>query len=81
MQCYKRLRAKQLQSLLEDQAQSGLCATEFCKEYQIGYASFCAWRKRLSQPAASTASEPAFFELTLPDLPSISQPDERLRLG
>ncbi|MDB4224163.1 IS66 family insertion sequence element accessory protein TnpB [Granulosicoccus sp.] len=74
MQRYKRLKAKQWQSLVEDQAQSGLSATEFCKEYQIGYASFCAWRKRLSQPTTNSAVEPTFVELTPPDLPSIAQP-------
>lgn len=44
----------QWQSLIHQQADSGLSALRFCKEHQIGYASFCKWRKRLaSKPIAA----------------------------
>ena len=39
----------QWQALVDQQQQSQLSATAFCKTQHIGYASFCQWRKRLSQ--------------------------------
>ncbi|WP_434800086.1 IS66 family insertion sequence element accessory protein TnpA, partial [Pseudomonas aeruginosa] len=43
--------AEQWQVLIGQQRDSGLSATQFCKEHKLGYASFCSWRKRLlSQP-------------------------------
>ena len=35
------------QSLIEQQAASGLSARKFCDGQQIGYASFCKWRRQL----------------------------------
>ena len=69
MKKYQRHSSAQWQSLIEDQATSGLSATQFCKQYQIGYASFCAWRKNLTFTASSTSSKnhtptPEFVELT-----------------
>lgn len=52
--------ADQWQALLEQFAQSGLSAKRFCQEHQVGYASFCQWRRRLSNEDAAqvTYSKP-----------------------
>ncbi|HGM4333815.1 TPA: IS66 family insertion sequence element accessory protein TnpB [Pseudomonas aeruginosa] len=48
--------AEQWQVLIGQQRDSGLSATQFCKEHKLGYASFCSWRKRLlSQPVGEAA--------------------------
>lgn len=39
---------EQWQELIHSQQQSGLSARAFCEQGDIGYASFCNWRKRLS---------------------------------
>ncbi len=68
MQRYKRHSAEQWQSLVNDHAQSGLSAVEFCKQYQLGYASFCAWRKKLScRNVRNDITTPAFVELIQPE--------------
>lgn len=39
---------EQWQALVDQQRDSGfLSATRFCEQQNIGYASFCNWRKRL----------------------------------
>ncbi|WP_446719059.1 IS66 family insertion sequence element accessory protein TnpA, partial [Halomonas sp. FME65] len=38
----------QWQALVNQQRDSGLSARQFCEQENIGYASFCNWRKRLS---------------------------------
>ena len=56
MRSYTRRTADQWQSLINEQSESKLSAPEFCKQHNVGYASFCQWRKRLSeanQPLAS----------------------------
>lgn len=58
---------EQWQALVHQQHDSGLSATQFCKEHSIGYASFCHWRKRLSDcPAAdvSASDEAGFLDLS-----------------
>lgn len=42
---------EQWRALIDQQRNSGLSASKFCKQENIGYASFCNWRKRLSDPA------------------------------
>ena len=42
----------QWQTLIEAQQASGQSATDYCETHDIGYVSFCKWRKRLSQPVA-----------------------------
>ncbi|WP_439509335.1 IS66 family insertion sequence element accessory protein TnpA [Marinimicrobium koreense] len=59
---------EQWQSLVHQWQQSGQSAKQFCKEQAVGYASFCQWRKRLTQTdetaAAGTSSpEPSFIDL------------------
>lgn len=56
--------------LVDQHHQSGLSATNFCRERQLPYVSFCKWRSRLaasvdtrpSQPVESTSSE--FIDLS-----------------
>lgn len=61
--------AEQWQSLIEQWQQSGQSAKQFCQEQALGYASFCQWKKRLTQPDDKTAttaagfSEPSFIDL------------------
>lgn len=60
---------EQWQALVDQQRDSGLSASQFCKEQNIGYASFCKWRKRLlDQPVrvseASDSSEAGFLDLS-----------------
>lgn len=62
MRNYTRRTADQWETLINDQHESGLSAPEFCKQHTIGYASFCQWRKRLTDqsppPASFVALEP-----------------------
>jgi len=39
---------EQWQEIIHSQQQSGLSARAFCEQRELGYASFCNWRKRLS---------------------------------
>ena len=58
---------EQWQTLVDKQRDSGLSAMQFCKQEDIGYASFCSWRKRLTEePAADSASsgEAGFLDLS-----------------
>ncbi|MBE5038843.1 IS66 family insertion sequence hypothetical protein [Schaalia georgiae] len=58
---------EQWQTLVDQQRDCGLSASKFCKQGNIGYASFCNWRKRLSDPSTndSTGSgEAGFLDLS-----------------
>jgi hypothetical protein len=44
------------QALVEQFEQSGLSAMQFCQEHQLGYASFCQWRRRLADEGAAQAT-------------------------
>ncbi|WP_421911633.1 IS66 family insertion sequence element accessory protein TnpA [Marinobacter sp.] len=57
----------QWQALVDQQRDSGLSTPQFCKQENIGYASFCNWRKRLSEKPvgdASDSSEASFLDLS-----------------
>ena len=57
----------QWQTFVDKQRDSGLSAVQFCKQEDIGYASFCSWRKRLTEePAADSAGsgEAGFLDLS-----------------
>jgi len=45
--------AAQWQHLVDQQRNSGLSVNDFCVKHGIGYASFCKWRKRLSDQLTS----------------------------
>ena len=47
---------QQWQALIQQWQQSELSAMAFCKQNELGYASFCQWRKRLCTPARSVAA-------------------------
>lgn len=58
---------EQWQALVEQQSDSGLSAPQFCKQEGIGYASFCNWRKRLSEAStddSADAGEASFLDLS-----------------
>lgn len=64
---YKRRSADQWKNLIDDQRNSGLSATRYCEQHNLGYASFCQWRKRLcSKATAPTEQLPAFLEVGAP---------------
>ena len=45
---YTRRTPEQWQALIQQWQDSELSAPQFCQQHDIGYASFCNWRKRLS---------------------------------
>ena len=58
---------EQWQTLVDQQRDSGLSASQFCKQENIGYASFCNWRKRLSDPSTNDSagsSQAGFLDLS-----------------
>jgi hypothetical protein len=58
---------EQWQALVDQQESSNLSATQFCKQENIGYASFCNWRKRLArEPVVDSAGsgEASFLDLS-----------------
>ena len=58
---------EQWQVLVDQQRSSGLSAMQFCKQENIGYASFCNWRKRLSDHSVSVdsdSSDAGFLDLS-----------------
>lgn len=61
----------QWQTLVEQWQHSGQSARQFCAEQQIGYASFCQWRKRLTQDDG--AAKGAVNQLAFVDLNSLQQ--------
>ena len=54
----------QWQTLIDQQLDSGLSAVQFCNQHDIGYASFCNWRKRLSAAAAPKSEATGFLDLS-----------------
>ena len=48
--------AAQWQRLVRQQAASGRCASAFCEQYDLSYASFIQWRRRLRQGDAPVIS-------------------------
>jgi len=67
--------AQQWQELVGAWQQSGQSVTRFCREQDIGYASFCQWRKRLlacKAPQTGRAPEPAFIDLAPLNAPAAS---------
>lgn len=65
----RRRSRQQWQVLVDQWQQSDQSAKQFCDEQLLGYASFCQWRKRLSQtetakPAARQAPDTSFLDLT-----------------
>lgn len=86
-QKHQRRSPEQWHSIIEQQLESGLSAPQFCKEQNIGYASFCVWKRRIQSEHSgasveSTRAKPAQFI----DLSSLSHSDTAgwritLRLG
>lgn len=60
--------ADQWQALVERFEQSGRSAMQFCQEHQLGYASFCQWRRRLANEGdaqvAGPRTETGFLDLS-----------------
>ena len=79
MRGYTRRTGDQWQTLIKEQRESGLSAPQFCKQNNIGYASFCQWRKRMAEsnppPASFVALEPQI------QLPALSPWAVELQIG
>lgn len=58
---------EQWQALVDQHRDSGLSASQFCKQENIGYSSFCNWRKRLSDQSTDNSTdsgEASFLDLS-----------------
>ena len=55
MKQYTRRTPEQWQTLVSQWRNSGQSAARFCETHGIGYASFCQWRKRLTDETAPAA--------------------------
>ncbi|TYL47929.1 IS66 family insertion sequence element accessory protein TnpA [Marinomonas sp. IMCC 4694] len=45
---YTRRSSSEWQQIIDDQAESGLSAPQYCKRHQVSYASFSKWRQYFS---------------------------------
>lgn len=89
MHTQKHLRRSREQwlSIIEQQKESGLSVPQFCKEHDIGYASFSAWKRRTqSDNAGSDCQLRSVKSAQFIDLSSLPQPEDNgwritLRLG
>lgn len=72
----KRRTAAQWQTLIEKWQHSTLSAARFCSEHNIGYASFCQWRKKLLGPTVHQGSDAAEFL----DLSALAEPSARWQI-
>ena len=54
----------QWRSLVSDFETSGLSVQEFSRQRDIGYSSFCNWRRVFRQAAPQASAQPEFVELT-----------------
>lgn len=63
----------QWKAVVEQWQQSGQSARQFCEEHNLGYVSFCQWRKRLAKdlPGSSQQDSGASF-IDLASLASVS---------
>jgi len=73
---------EQWQSLIKQWQQTDLSASAFCKQQSLGYASFCKWRKQLTEEEQQAATPSPDF-ISLSPLPPVndSQPQLHLRIG
>lgn len=80
---YARRSSSEWQQIIEDQAQSGLSAPQYCEQHQVSYASFSKWRQHFSgtkTPSDSMHSD--FIDLSqVPDLSGSGYWNITLRLG
>ncbi|WP_028301898.1 IS66 family insertion sequence element accessory protein TnpA [Oceanospirillum beijerinckii] len=66
MSQYTRRSPEQWKILIQQWQESGLSAPQFCEQNEVGYASFCNWRKRFNAhdlPAEGFSSEAQFIDL------------------
>lgn len=62
---YARRSSSEWQQIIDDQAQSGLSAPQYCEQHQVSYASFSKWRQHFSGTKASPdASHSDFIDLS-----------------
>ncbi|TYL46658.1 IS66 family insertion sequence element accessory protein TnpA [Marinomonas sp. IMCC 4694] len=62
---YTRRSSSEWQQIIDDQAESGLSAPQYCKQHQVSYASFSKWRQYFSGGKTSPeASHSNFINLS-----------------
>jgi transposase-like protein len=61
----RRVNRDKWRQIIDDQQASGRTVAAFCRDRQVGQASFFAWRRRLSSRQASPPP-PRFVEVTRP---------------
>lgn len=54
---------EQWQALIDQWQDSGLSARQFCSEQAVGYASFCAWRRRRAEISVASEPDARFIDL------------------
>ena len=77
---YTRRSPEQWQALIQQWQESGLSAPQFCEQHEIGYASFCNWRKRFNtqdSPAEESSAEAQFIDLQSLTSTSTSSPNSK----
>ncbi|RUO18066.1 IS66 family insertion sequence element accessory protein TnpA [Aliidiomarina maris] len=55
---------EQWQQLIAQWQDTGGNAQAFCSKHEIGYASFCKWRKRLQQPESQPREDAQFMDVS-----------------
>jgi putative transposase len=68
---YARRSSSEWQKIIDDQAESGLSAPQYCEQHQVSYASFSKWRQHFSgtkKPSDSMHSD--FIDLS--QVPALS---------
>lgn len=63
--------AEQWQHLIDQQKGSGLPVSDFCNQHGVGYASFCKWRKRLSDQSINDNVRPEVEKANFLDLSAL----------
>ncbi|TYL46898.1 IS66 family insertion sequence element accessory protein TnpA [Marinomonas sp. IMCC 4694] len=68
---YTRRSSSEWQQIIDDQAESGLSAPQYCKQHQVRYASFSKWRQHFSGTKTSPDSSQSDF-IDLSQMPALS---------
>lgn len=79
-QRYTRRTPEQWQSILNEQANSGLSQAAFCQRNAIAFATFQTWRKKLNSPTVNTSASFVEVPRTEPDGAQALPLDQGLRV-
>ena len=68
---YARRSSSEWQQIIDDQAESGLSAPQYCEQHQVSYASFSKWRQHFLGTKTSLDSTHSGF-IDLSQVPALS---------